>query len=115
MARRQISIAVHSIALLLCATLFAWGLNGRLSGYKTPNQSHQKLVVKLIQDEHTRRLAGSTPIAPRGPMLNTAAQAALHSSPRLIVGSFHQIHEVASASAFSCSYALYRRPPPSAI
>jgi hypothetical protein len=111
--RRQSSTVPRSVVLVLCATLFAWGMSGKLSGYKAPNQSHPKSVVKLIQDDQTRRLAVSAPVAPRSPFLDSADLAALSSPPRLIVGRIHHIHKTASASSYT--YALYHRPPPSTI
>ena len=113
--RRQGSTAVRSVVLVLCATLLAWGLNCKLSGYKAPNQSHPKSLVKLIQDDQTRRLAISAPAASRGQFLKSADEAVLHFPPRLILGRIHQIHKTASASASSHAYALHHRPPPSTI
>lgn len=116
MARtRHRPVAVRSVVLILCAALFAWGLHGKLSGYKAPNQSHPKSVVKLIQDDQTRRLAVSGPVAPRTPFLGSADLAAVYSQPRLIVRRIQQVRKPAPDSAPSNTYALRFRPPPSTI
>jgi hypothetical protein len=116
MARRKQSLArVRFVVLVLCAALFAWGLHGKLSGYKAPNQSHPKSAVKLIQDDQTRRLAGSAPVTPRSSFLDSANLAAVYSQPRLIAGRIQQVHKPAPDSAPSHAYALRFRPPPSTI
>jgi hypothetical protein len=113
--KRQSPAAVRSVVLVLCAALLAWGLHGRLSGYRAPNQPHPKSAVKLIQDDLTRRLAVSAAVAPPNPFLDSADLAALYSQPRLIVGRIQQVREPAPDSAPSRTYALRFRPPPSTI
>jgi len=113
--RRQSSTAVRFVVLVLCGALLAWGLSCKLSGNKAPNQPHPKSVVKLIQDDQTRRLAVSAPGASRGQFLKSAGEAVLHFPPRPILGRIHQIHKTVSASAFSYMHALHHRPPPSTI
>jgi hypothetical protein len=113
--KRQSSAAVRSVVLVLCVALFAWGLHGKLSGYKAPDQPHPKSVVKLIQDDQTRRLAISAPVAPRSPCLDSADLAAVYSQPRLIGGRIQQVRKPAPDSAPSHTYALRFRPPPSTI
>ena len=113
--KRQSSAAVRSVVLVLCVALFAWGLHGKLSGYKAPDQPHPKSVVKLIQDDQTRRLAISAPVAPRSPCLDSADLAAVYSQPRLIGGRIQQARKPAPDSAPSHTYALRFRPPPSTI
>jgi hypothetical protein len=116
MARKEQSPAVvRSAVLVLCATLFAWGLHGKLSGPKAPNQSHPKSVVRLFQDDQTRRLAVSAPVAPRSPFLVSADLVAVYSQPRLIVSRIQQVRRPAPYSAPSRTYALRSRPPPSTI
>jgi hypothetical protein len=113
--KRQRPAAVRSIVLVLCAALFVWGLPGKLFGSQAPNQSHPKSVVKLIQDDQTRRLADSAPVAPRSPVLDSAHLADVYSQPRLLVGRIQQVHKPAPDSAPSHTYALCFRPPPSTI
>ena len=113
--KRQNPAAVRSVVLVLCAALFAWGLHSKLSGYKAPNQSHPKSVVKLIQDDETRRLAVSAPVAPRGPFLDSSDLAAAYSQPRLIVHRIPLARKPEPDSDPSHTYALRFRPPPSTI
>jgi hypothetical protein len=113
--KKQSPAAVRSIVLFLCAALFAWGLHGKLSGYKTPNQSHPKSVVKLIQDDQTRRLAVSAPVESRSPFLDFADLAAVCSQPQLIAGRIQQVRKPALDSAPFHTNALRFRPPPSTI
>jgi hypothetical protein len=116
MARKRRSPAgVRSVVLVLCAALLAWGLHGKLSGYKAPDQPHPKSAVKLIQDDQTRRLAVSAPVAPPNQFLDSADLAAVYSQSRLIVGRIEQVREPASDSAPSRTYALRFRPPPATI
>ena len=111
--KRQGPAAVRFVVLVLCAALCAWGLHGKLSGHRAPNQSHPKSVVKLIQDDQTRRLAVSAPVAARSPFLDSADRSAVYSQPQLIVGRIQQVRKPASDSAPSHTYALHFRPPPS--
>jgi hypothetical protein len=113
--KRQSPAAMRSVVLVLCATLFAWGLHGKLSGSNAPNQSQSKLVVKLLQDDQMRRLAASAPVAPRSPFLDFADLVAVYSQPRLIVSRTQQVRRPAPESAASLSYSLHFRPPPSTI
>ena len=113
--KRQSPAVVRSVVLVLCVALFAWGLHVKRSGYKAPDQSHPKSVVRLIQDDQTRRLAVSAPAAPRSSFLNSADLAAVYSQPRLIVGRIQQVHKPAPDSAPSHTYALRFRPPPSTV
>jgi hypothetical protein len=113
--KRQSPAVVRSLVLVLCAALFAWGLQGKLFGNNAPNPSHLKSAVKLFQDDQTRRLTVFAPVAPRSPFPDSADLAAVHSQPRLIVGRIRQVRNPASDSASCRTYALRFRPPPSAI
>jgi hypothetical protein len=113
--KRQIPAAVQPILLVLCAALFACGLHGKLCSYETPNQSHPKSVVKLIQDDETRRLAVSAPFAPYGPFLDSADLVAVYSQPLLMVDRIQLVRKRAPDSAPSHTYALRFRPPPLTI
>jgi hypothetical protein len=113
--KRQSPAAVQSVVLVLCVTLLAWGLHSKLSGNKAPDQSHSKSVVKLIQDDQTRRLAISALVAARNPFLDSADLSAVHPQPRLMVGRIQQVRKPAPDSDPSHTYALRFRPPPSTI
>ena len=113
--KRQSPAAVRSVVLVLCVALFAWGLHSKLSGYKAPDQSHSKSVVKLIQDDQTRRFAISVLVAARHPSLDSADLSAVDNQPRLMVGRIQQVRKPAPDSDPSHSYALRFRPPPSTI
>jgi hypothetical protein len=113
--KRQSSAVTRPIVLVLCAALFTWGLQSKLSSYKAPNQSHTKSVVRLLQDDQSRRLAASGPVAPRSPFLRIADLVAVYSQPRLIVSRTQQVRRSAPDSAASRSYSLHFRPPPSTI
>lgn len=113
--KRQSPAAVRSVVLVLCVALLTWGLHGKLSGYKAPNQPHPKSAVTLVQDDQSRRLAVSAQVAPPNHFLNSADLAAVYSQPRLIVGRIQNVREPAPASAPSRTYALRFRPPPSTI
>ena len=113
--KRQSPAVVRSVVLVLCVALFAWGLHVKRSGYKAPDQSHPKSVVRLIQDDQTRRLAVSAPVAPPNQFLDSADLAAVYSQPRLIVGRIQPVRKPAPVSAPSHMYALRFRPPPSTI
>jgi hypothetical protein len=113
--KRQSPAALRSAVLVLCAALCAWGLHAKLSSYKAPNQSHPMSVLKLIQDDETRRLAVSPPIRPCSPFLDSADLTAVYSQPRLIVTRIQSVRIPAPDSAPSHTYALRFRPPPSTI
>jgi hypothetical protein len=113
--KRQRPAAARCVVLVLCAALFAWGMYGKFSGDRAPKQSHPKSVVKLIQDDETRRLAVFAPVAPRSLLLDSADITAVHSQPLLIVDRIQLVHEPAPDSPPSHTYALRFRPPPSGI
>jgi hypothetical protein len=113
--KKQSPAAVRSVVVVLCAALCAWGLHGKLSGHRAPNQSHPMPVLKVIQDDETRRLAVSAPVRPRSPVLDSADLTAVYSQPRLIVDRIQSVRKPAPDSAPSHTYALRFRPPPSTV
>jgi hypothetical protein len=116
MARKRQNLAtVRPMVLVLCAALFAWGLHGKLAVHKASNPSHPRSVIKLIEDNDTRRLAVSSPVALRSPFLDSAGFATDDSLPRLFVSRIQQMHKPAPAAGPSHTYALRFRPPPSTI
>ncbi|MGA2051343.1 MAG: hypothetical protein ABSG96_26955 [Terracidiphilus sp.] len=111
----QSAAAVRFVVLVLCAALCAWGLQAKLSGYKASNQSHRKSVVKLIQDDETRRHAFSAPVAAPSPFLHFADPAAAYSQSQSFVDRIQLACKPEPDSAPSHTYALRFRPPPSTI
>lgn len=112
----QSPAALRSVVLVLCVALVAWGMHGKLSGYKAPNPSQPKSVVKLMQDDLTRRIAvSSAPVIHSSPFLASADLGSVYAQPRLIVDRSPQVRKPAPDSAPSHAYALCFRPPPSTI
>ena len=114
MARKKSSAAaIRSVVLILCAALLALGLCGKLSAYKDPNQSHLKSIVKLMQDDETRRVSVSAPVAHGSPLLDFADLAVVYSQPRLIGDRIQRAYDPTSDPSPAQAYALHFRPPPS--
>jgi hypothetical protein len=113
-SERQRPAVLRSVVPVLCLALVAWGLHGKLSGYTTPNRSHPKPVVKLMQDDLTRRIAiSSAPVIHSSPFLASADPGSIYAQPRLIADRCLQVRKPAPDSGPSQAYALCFRPPPS--
>jgi hypothetical protein len=114
--KKQSHIALRPIVLLLCVSIFAWGLHAKLSAYKSPERTHSRPVAKLVQDDPAaKRLILSESLSRRSDLLPAAALATFTVAPRLVVQEIAFQCEPARSSLVAFAYALRFRPPPSAV
>lgn len=98
---------------LLCAAIFAWGLQAKLSLYNTGSSSHPTSVAKLIQNEPAKKknsAVGPGVRADAGQLFAYSAVVLLQ--PRFVVCRNRQVHKLICSSISSYSHALLFRPPP---
>ncbi len=111
--RRWSGRALQWLVCLLCATVFAWGFQAKLSLYKRPTPSHPVSVAKLCQDDqagkHTCEVAAQNH-GPLTPDLTCGVQIPFR--PRLTVRRDRQVSTLVHPAIPSYPHALFFRPPP---
>jgi hypothetical protein len=111
--RRMVS---RPFVFLLSATLFAWGLQAKLSLYQQPSRSHPVSVAKLLPDNQVNKKTGAPGSSDRRAVSRFAFYSAIVLyQPRFTVSRGRQLGEVVAPSIPSYSYALFVRPPPSRV
>jgi hypothetical protein len=114
--KKQSHIALRPIVLLLCVSIFAWGLHAKLSAYKSLERTHSRPVAKLVQDDPAAKRSLLCQSVPRrGDLLPAAALATFTVAPRLVVHRNVYRREPAPSSLAAFAFALRFRPPPSAV
>jgi hypothetical protein len=110
---RQNSAGFRLFALFLCVAVFAWGLQAKLSQYKTSKASHPVTVAKLLQPEQSNKKSSAIAPADRG----GTVQLVIYSTvilfkPRIIACRDRQVQRIIPSAIQSCSHDLLFRPPP---
>jgi hypothetical protein len=112
--KRRSSAGLKAFSLVLCAAVFAWGLQFKLSLYQTSHKIHPVSVAKLLVSE-----PGNKKSCAIGPGERRAAQqlpaysAVALFQPAFIVCRNRQVHKLVRSSIPSYPHALLFRPPPS--
>lgn len=101
--------------LILAASVFAWGLQYKLSLYQSESHSHPLSVAKLIQGEQTNKKIASIQVR----ICDWSSQLALDSNlstfrPSIIVRRNRQVDELVHPSIMFIPSNLFFRPPPQA-
>lgn len=101
--------------LFLCATVFAWGLQVKLSQFSTA--VHGKTDTKLVQDWRGDNKPGAMKFfvlrpTHRSAHLLSVQIAVTDVAPRFLVPGIRPPYEPVTSSIAACPLALFSRPPP---
>jgi hypothetical protein len=112
---RPASPALRWLVLFLCAAVFAWGLQVKLSQFSTA--VHGKTDTKLVQDWRGDNKPGAMKffvVRPthRSAHLLSVQIAVTVVAPRFLVPGIRPPHEPVTSSIAACPLALFSRPPP---
>jgi hypothetical protein len=103
--------------VLLCATVFLWGLHAKLSLYKRPSPSRTASVAKLIQGKQAGDRIGAVdhrvPKHLPRPLALFSIVAFIFVPPMLAGGRNHHAGDPDRCSILQYSSPLIIRPPPS--
>jgi hypothetical protein len=110
---RQNSAGFRLFVHILCVAIFAWGLQAKLSQYKTSKASHPVTVVKLLQPEQSNKKTSA--IAPgerSGSVQLVIYRTVILFKPQIIACRDRQVRKSVSSAIPSYPHDLLFRPPP---
>jgi len=111
--KKPTPISLRGLAVFLCASVFAWGLQAKLSLYHHEPPSHPNSVAKLIQDEQVNKKAGALKSTCRRSASLQEMDRAIAPGPQLLVTSRSRLlSKLAWADIPCCIHAHLLRSPP---
>lgn len=107
------SASMQWFLCLLCASIFAWGFQAKLSLYQRPTPTHTQPAVKLCQDDQAGKQVCEIVVQDGSlPVVVSMCGAPAPFRPRLTIRRDRQVSKWVSASIRSYPNALFFRPPP---